>query len=330
MKPPVRIAVTGAAGQIGYALLFRIAEGDFLGPDQPVILHLLEVPIAMDAVRGVQMELEDCAFPLLHEIVVTANTEVAFRDVDFAFLVGAKPRGPGMERKDLIMDNGQIFAPQGKAINDFASRDVKVLVVGNPANTNCLIAMSHAPDLNPRQFTAMTRLDHNRASSMLAHKCGLLVTDIRQIAIWGNHSSTQYPDITHATVRGQPAMELVDQNWLENTFIPTVQQRGAAIIQARGSSSAASAASAAINHMRDWELGSASGDWCSMAIASEGGYGISEGIIYSYPVNCKAGEYSIQLGLDIDEFSRERLLTSEQELLDERDTIRHLLGPATD
>jgi malate dehydrogenase len=325
MKPPVRIAVTGAAGQIGYAMLFRIAEGDFLGEDQPVILHLLEVPVAMDAVRGVQMELEDCAFPLLHEIIVTADADVAFRDVDYAFLVGAKPRGPGMERKDLIMDNGQIFAPQGKAINEQASRDIKVLVVGNPANTNCLIAMSHAPDINPRQFTAMTRLDHNRADSLLAQKCGLLVNDIQHLAVWGNHSSTQYPDITHATVRGQPALDLVSEDWVQDVFIPTVQQRGAAIIKARDSSSAASAASAALDHMRDWACDSATDDWCSMAIPSDGSYGISEGIIYSFPVTCQNGEYQIVQGLDISEFSQERMTLSEQELLEEREAIKHLL-----
>ncbi len=326
MKPAVRIAVTGAAGQIGYAVLFRIAEGDFLGADQPVILHLLEVPRAIDAVRGVQMELEDCAFPLLQEVVVTADVEVAFRDVDYAFLIGAKPRGPGMERKDLIMENGQIFAPQGKAINEHASRDVKVLVVGNPANTNCLIAMSHAPDIDSRQFTAMTRLDHNRADSLLAKKCGLLVNDIRHIAVWGNHSSTQYPDVTHATIRGQAALDLVSEQWLEETFIPTVQQRGGAIIKTRGSSSAASAASAALDHMRDWALGSPTHDWCSMAIPSDGSYGISEGIIYSFPVHCENGDYQIKQGLDISEFSQDRMTISEQELLEEREAIKHLLG----
>ena len=325
MKPPIRIAVTGAAGQIGYAMLFRLAEGDFLGEDQPVILHLLEIPQAMDAVRGVQMELEDCAFPLLHEIVVTADVAVAFRDVDYAFLVGSKPRGPGMERKDLILDNGQIFVPQGKAINDYASRDIKVLVVGNPANTNCLIAMSHAPDINPGQFSAMTRLDHNRANSLLAQQCGLLVNDIHHLAVWGNHSSTQYPDISHATVRGQPALDLVNQDWIQDVFITTVQQRGGAIIKARGSSSAASAASAALDHMRDWARGSADHDWCSMAIASDGSYGISEGIIYSFPVTCENGDYQIVQGLEISEFSQQRMTLSEQELLEERETIKHLL-----
>ncbi|MCW9047967.1 MAG: malate dehydrogenase [Gammaproteobacteria bacterium] len=325
MKPPVRIAVTGAAGQIGYAMLFRISVGYFLGDDQPVILHLLEVPAAMDAVRGVQMELEDCAFPLLHDIIVTADADIAFRDVDYAFLVGSKPRGPGMERKDLIQENGQIFAPQGKAINEQASRDIKVLVVGNPANTNCLIAMSHAPDINPRQFTAMTRLDHNRANALLAQKCGLLVNDICHLAVWGNHSSTQYPDISHATVRGQSALDLVSEDWVRDVFIPTVQQRGAAIIKARGSSSAASAASAALDHMRDWVRGSASHDWCSMAIPSDGSYGISEGIIYSFPVTCENGDYQIIQGLDISEFSQQRMTLSEQELLEEREAIKHLL-----
>ncbi len=326
MKPPVRVAVTGAAGQIGYAMLFRIARGDFLGADQPVILHLLEVPMAMDAVRGVQMELDDCAFPLLHDIFISSDADLAFRDVDYAFLVGAKPRGPGMERKDLIMDNGKIFSPQGKAINEYASREIKVLVVGNPANTNCLIAMSHAPDINPRQFTSMTRLDHNRASSQLAQKCDLSVNDIRHIAVWGNHSSTQYPDITHATVRGQSALELVDEDWLKNYFIPTVQQRGAAIIQTRGSSSAASAASAALDHMRDWALGSPTQDWCSMAIPSDGSYGISEDLIYSFPVICENGDYQIKQGLDISDFSQERIKISEQELIEEREAIKHLLG----
>jgi malate dehydrogenase len=325
MKPPVRIAVTGAAGQIGYAMLFRIAEGDFLGSDQPVILHLLEIPAAIDALRGVQMELEDCAFTLLHEIIVTADADVAFRDVDYAFLVGSKPRLAGMERKDLILDNGQIFAPQGKAINEQASRNIKVLVVGNPANTNCLIAMNHAPDIDPRQFTAMTRLDHNRADSLLAQKCGLLVGDIQHLAIWGNHSSTQYPDISHATVRDQAALDLVKEEWIHDVFIPTVQQRGAAIIKARGSSSAASAASAALDHMRDWVCDSHADDWVSMAIASDGSYGISEGIIYSFPVTCHNGDYQIVQGLDISEFSQQRMTLSEQELLQEREAIKHLL-----
>lgn len=325
MKPPIRIAVTGAAGQIGYAMLFRLAEGDFLGEDQPVILHLLEVPQAMDAVRGVQMELEDCAFPLLHEIVVTADADVAFRDVDYAFLVGSKPRGPGMERKDLILVNGQIFAPQGEAINKFASRDIKVLVVGNPANTNCLITMSHAPDISPRQFSAMTRLDQNRAYSLLAQKCGLSVNDICHLAIWGNHSPTLYPDITHATIRGQAVLDLVKEDWVNDEFIPTVQQRGAAIIKARDASSAASAASAALDHMRDWARGSSTHDWCSMAIASDGSYGISEGIIYSFPVTCENGDYQIVQGLDISEFSQQRMTLSEQELLEEREAIKHLL-----
>ena len=326
MKPPVRITITGAAGQIGYAILFRIAEGDFLGMDQPVILHLLEVPMAMDTVRGVQMELEDCAFPLLHKIIVTSDANEAFRDVDYAFLIGSKPRGPGMERKDLILDNGQIFAPQGKAINENASRDVKVLVVGNPANTNCLIAMSHAPDINPCQFTAMSRLDHNRADSLLAIKCGVSVNDVRHIAIWGNHSSTQYPDVTHATVKGQPALDLIDEDWLHETFIPAVQQRGAVIIQTRGASSAASAASAALDHMSDWARGSLTHDWCSMSIPSDGSYGISEGIIYSFPVNCENGDYQIKQGLEISAFSRERMTLTEKELLEEREMIKHLLG----
>ena len=325
MKTPKRIAVSGAAGQIGYAILFRIAQGDLLGEDQPVILHLLEVPGAIDALHGVQMELDDCAFPLLDNIIVTSDLEVAFRDVDYAFLVGAKPRGPGMERKDLINDNGQIFAPQGNAINEYASRDVKVLVVGNPANTNCLIAMSNAPDLNPRQFTAMTRLDQNRAVSLLAHQCDVSVNDINHVTIWGNHSSTQYPDISHATVRTQPAIDLVSDDWIQNQFIPTVQQRGAAIIKARNSSSAASAASAALDHMRDWVRGNAAQNWCSMAIPSDGSYGISEGIIYSFPVICENADYQIIQDLDINEFSQIRMTLSEKELLEERNAIKHLL-----
>lgn len=325
MKTPKRIVISGAAGQIGYAMLFRIAQGELLGDDQPVILHLLEVPGAIEALKGVKMELDDCAFPLLDDMVVTSNLEIAFRDVDYAFLVGAKPRGPGMERKDLILDNGQIFAPQGKAINEHASRDIKVLVVGNPANTNCLIAMSHAPDIDPRQFTAMTRLDQNRAESLLAHQCDVSVNQIRHVAIWGNHSSTQYPDITHATVGQQSALDLVNQDWIQEQFIPTVQQRGAAIIKARNASSAGSAASAALDHMRSWVRGSKTNDWCSMAIPSDGSYGISEGIIYSFPVTCENGDYQIIQGLDINEFSQARMTISEKELFEERNAIQHLL-----
>jgi len=325
VKTPVRIAVTGCAGQIGYALLFRIAAGDMLGPDQPVILHLLEVTPAMKTLEGVVMELRDCAFPLLVDIVATDDANRGFKDADYAILVGARPRGPGMERKDLLEANGAIFTVQGKALNDHASRGVKVLVVGNPANTNALIASRSAPDLDPRQFTAMTRLDHNRAISQLAAKTGSSVPAIRRMTVWGNHSSTQYPDISHALVDGRPAPELVDQTWLENDFIPTVQQRGAAIIAARGASSAASAASAAIDHMRTWALGTADGDWASMAIPSDGSYGIPEGIIYSYPVTCRDGRYEIVQNLPVSAFSRARMDATAKELLEEREAVQHLL-----
>ena len=325
MKTPVRIAVTGCAGQIGYALLFRIAAGDMLGPDQPVILQMIEVPQAMKAVEGVVMELRDCAFPLLADIVATDDVNVGFKDADYAILVGARPRGPGMERKDLLEANGAIFTVQGKAINDHASRGIKVLVVGNPANTNALIASRSAPDLDPRQFTAMMRLDHNRAISQLAARTGSTVPAIRRMTVWGNHSSTQYPDITHALVDGRPAPELVDQAWLEGDFIPTVQQRGAAIIAARGASSAASAASAAIDHMRTWALGTADGDWASMAIPSDGSYGIAEGIIYSYPVTCRDGRYAIVQNLPVSDFSRARMDATAKELFEERDAVSHLL-----
>ncbi len=324
MKKPVRIAITGAAGQIGYQLLFRIAAGDMLGPDQPVILQLLEIPPAMDAVKGVVMELEDCAFPLLHGVTATDQAEVAFKDADYALLVGARPRGPGMERKDLLEANAAIFSAQGKAINDHASRDIKVLVVGNPANTNALIAQQNAPDIDPGQFTAMTRLDHNRALAQLAAKTGTHTTDVKRMIIWGNHSSTQYPDISHALVAGKPALEQVPRDWYENEFIPTVQQRGAAIIKARGASSAASAASAAIDHMHSWALGTPADDWVSMAIPSDGSYGIAPGIIFSYPVTCKDGQYHIVQGLDIDEFSRQRLNETEEELRQERAAVEHL------
>lgn len=325
MKTPVRIAVTGCAGQIGYALLFRIAAGDMLGPDQPVILQMIEVPQALKALDGVVMELRDCAFPLLADIVATDDVNVGFRDADYAILVGARPRGPGMERKDLLEANGAIFTVQGKALNDHAARDVKVLVVGNPANTNALIASRSAPDLDPRQFTAMTRLDHNRAISQLAARTGATVSAIRRMIVWGNHSSTQYPDVSHALVDGRPAPELVDRAWLENDFIPTVQQRGAAIIAARGASSAASAASAAIDHMRSWVLGTADGDWVSMAIPSDGSYGIPEGIVYSYPVTCRDGRYQIVQNLPIDDFSRARMDATAKELLEERAAVQHLL-----
>lgn len=325
MKSPVRVAVTGAAGQIGYSLLFRIASGDMLGPDQPVILQLLEVSPAMDALQGVVMELDDCAFPLVAGIQASDQAEEAFRDADYILLVGAKPRGPGMERKDLLEANAAIFSAQGKAMNAVASRDVRVLAVGNPANTNALIAMRNAPDLDPSCFTAMTRLDHNRALAQLSGRVGAHVNDIARMTVWGNHSATQYPDISHTLVKGSPAADQVDQAWLEETFIPTVQQRGAAIIKARGQSSAASAASAAIDHMRDWTLGTPEGDWVSMAIPSDGSYGIAEGLIYSFPVRCVNGHYEIVQGLDIDDFSRERMLATEQELTEERDAVAHLL-----
>ncbi len=325
MKSPVRVAVTGAAGQICYALNFRIASGAMLGPDQPVILQLLEIPQAMDAVKGVVMELMDCAFPTLVDVVVSDQAEEAFENVDYAMLVGARPRGPGMERGDLLQANAKIFSVQGKALDAKASRDVKVLVVGNPANTNALIASSNAPSLDRRQFTAMTRLDHNRGIHQLAAKTGTHVTDVSQMTIWGNHSSTQYPDLHHAQVRGEAALSQVDQRWYEQEFIPTVQQRGAAVIKARGASSAASAASAAIDHMHDWALGSAEGDWVSMAVPAEGSYGIEEGIIYSYPVVCRNGDYEIVQGLEVNDFSRQRMQASEVELREERAAVESLL-----
>jgi len=324
MKAPVRVAVTGAAGQISYSLLFRIASGDMLGKDQPVILQLLEITPALEALKGVVMELEDCAFPLLAGVVQTDDPNVAFKDVDYALLVGARPRGPGMERKDLLSANGAIFGPQGKALNDHASRDVKVLVVGNPANTNALIAQASAPDLDPKCFTAMVRLDHNRAMSQLAAKVGKHNTDVKNVIIWGNHSSTQYPDIHHATVAGKPALEQVDQSWYEDDFIPTVQQRGAAIIKARGASSAASAANAAIDHMRTWAMGTADGEWVSMGIPSDGSYGIEPGVIYGYPVTCKDGKYAIVQGLEIGAFSRAKMDATAKELHEERDAVKHL------
>ncbi len=326
MKSPVRVAVTGAAGQIGYALLFRIAAGDMLGKDQPVILHLLEITPALPALNGVVMELNDCAFPTLAGIVATDDANVAFKDVDYALLVGARPRGPGMERKDLLEANGAIFSPQGKALNAHAKRNVKVLVVGNPANTNALIAQQNAPDLDPKCFTAMVRLDHNRALSQLAEKTGAHTTDIKRVTIWGNHSSTQYPDIHHATVSGKPALGLVDQAWYKDTFIPTVQQRGAAIIKARGASSAASAASAAVDHMHTWVHGTADGDWGSMAIPSDGSYGIKPGVIYGYPVTVKNGVYTIVQDLEINAFSRERMDATEKELREERGGVEHLFA----
>lgn len=325
MKSPLRVTITGAAGQIGYQLAFRIASGQMLGTDQPVILQLLEIPPALPALQGVVMELDDCAFPTLAGVVATDDPNVAFKDSDYALLVGARPRGPGMERKDLLEANAQIFSVQGKAINDHASRDIRVLVVGNPANTNALITSSNAPDIDPRNFTAMTRLDHNRAAAQLAQKTGKHVNDIRCMTIWGNHSATQYPDINHATVAGTAAADLVDQEWLSATFIPDVQQRGAAIIAARGASSAASAASAAIDHMHDWALGTASDNWVSMAIPADGSYGIEPGIIYSYPVRCSGGQYEIVQDLAISEFSRERMDATEAELREERAAIEELL-----
>lgn len=328
MKSPVKIAVTGAAGQIGYALLFRIASGAMLGPDQPVILHLLEITPVLGALQGVVMELNDCAFPLLQGVVVTDDPNVAFKDVSYALLVGSMPRKQGMERKDLLEANGGIFAPQGQALNKHARRDVKVLVVGNPANTNALIAQQNAPELDAKCFTAMVRLDHNRAMSQLAEKTGTHSTDIKKMIIWGNHSSTQYPDLHHAIVGGKPAMSLVDQGWYEGTFIPEVQQRGAAIIKARGASSAASAASAAIDHMRSWALGTAEGDWVSMAVPSDGSYGIKPGVIYGYPCVCKGGKYEIVQGLEINAFSRGRMDATDKELREERAGVEHLFGRA--
>jgi malate dehydrogenase len=325
MKKPVKVAVTGAAGNISYALLFRIAAGDMLGKDQPVILQLLEITPAMDALNGVVMELNDCAFPLLAGIEASDDPNVVFAGVDYALLVGSKPRGPGMERGDLLKDNGAIFSVQGKALNEHASRDVKVLVVGNPANTNALIAAANAPDLHHTQFTAMMRLDHNRALSQLASKVGVHHDTIKRMTIWGNHSATQYPDISNSTVDGENASGMVDQDWLVEDFIPTVQQRGAAIIKARGASSAASAGSAAIDHMRSWALGTAEGDWVSMGIPSDGSYGIAEGIIYSYPVTCTDGKYAIVKGLEISDFSRERMQHTENELREEKEAVAHLL-----
>lgn len=326
MKQPLNVAITGGAGQIGYALAFRVASGAMLGADQPVNLHLLEVTPALPALQGVLMELNDCAFPTLNKVVATDDPVVAFKDCHAALLVGARPRGPGMERKDLLLANAQIFSAQGRALDAAAARNVRVLVVGNPANTNALIAMSNAPGLDPRCFTAMTRLDHNRALSQLAEKTGCHVNDIRQMTIWGNHSATQYPDVNHCLVKGQAATSLVDSNWIEKDFIPVVQQRGAAIIKARGASSAASAASAAIDHVRDWFRGSATGDWVSMGIPSDGSYGIPAGVIYSYPVICRDGAYEIVQGLGIDSFSRERMDITHRELLEERDGVKDLLG----
>jgi malate dehydrogenase len=326
MSTPLRIAITGAAGNIGYALAFRLAAGDLAGPDRRVVLQLLEIPPALPALEGVCMELSDCAFPLLDGLLATADPEEAFAGADACFLVGAKPRGPGMERSDLLAENGKIFGPQGSAIAEHAERDVRVLVVGNPANTNCLIAASNAPGLDPRQFHAMTRLDHNRAISQLGAKTDTPARDIERMTIWGNHSTTQYPDIAHCRVAGRPAGELVEEAWYRETFIPTVQKRGAAIIKARGASSAASAASAAIDHMRDWMLDSRDSDWVSMAVPSDGSYGIEPGVVYSFPCICRGGDYEIVEGLAIDEFSRQRMDASDAELREERTAVESLLG----
>jgi malate dehydrogenase len=325
MKQAVRVTVTGAAGQIGYALLFRIASGAMLGEDQPIILQLLDITPAMEALEGVKMELEDCAFPLLSGVVCTDDPATGFKDTDFALLVGARPRGPGMERKDLLEANAAIFSVQGKAINDNASRNIKVLVVGNPANTNSLITQRNAPDIDPRNFTAMTRLDHNRAMTQIAIKTGKTVNDVSNMTIWGNHSATQYPDLFNAKVSGEAAIGLVDQDWYENDFIPTVQQRGAAIIKARGASSAASAANAAIGHMRSWALGTEGNDWVSMGVYSDGSYGITEGLIYSFPCRCSNGDWEIVQGVEVGEFSKAKMAATEQELTEERDAVQHLL-----
>jgi len=325
MKTPVNVAITGAAGNIGYALAFRVASGAMLGPDQPVNIHLLEITPTLGALQGVVMELNDCAFPTLNKIVATDDAQVAFKDCHYAMLVGARPRGPGMERKDLLLANAQIFSAQGKALNAVASRDVRVLVVGNPANTNALIAQRNAPDLNPANFTAMLRLDHNRAISQLAEKTGKHVTQVSRITVWGNHSATQYPDLHAAVVDGKSALSLVDQTWYADTFIPTVQQRGAAVIKARGASSAASAASAAIDHVRNWALGTAAGDWVSMGVPSDGSYGIAPGVIYGYPVTCKDGKYQIVQGLEINAFSRARMDATHKELLEEKDGVKDLI-----
>jgi malate dehydrogenase len=325
MTQAARVTITGAAGQIGYQLAFRIASGQLLGPNQPVILQLLEIPAALNALKGVVMELEDCAFPALHGVMPTDQPQQAFRDADYALLVGARPRGPGMERSDLLKENAKIFSSQGKAMNECASRNIRVLVVGNPANTNALIAQRNAPDLSQANFTAMTRLDHNRALAQLAAKTGTHVTQIKRMTIWGNHSATQYPDVSQALVNDHAASDLVSQEWLTTEFIPTVQQRGAAVIKARGLSSAASAASAAIDHVRDWVLGSPGDDWVSMAVPADGSYGIAEGVIYSFPCRCTKGRYEIVQGLPISEFSRARLDATNRELRDERAAIADLL-----
>ena len=327
MKTPIRVAVTGAAGNIGYAILFRIANGDLFGPDQPVALQLLEITPAMKALEGVAMELDDCAFPLLSDLVLTDDANVAFNNINWGLLVGARPRSKGMERKDLLSANGAIFTVQGKAINDHAASDVRVLVVGNPANTNALIAMRSAPDVPAARFTAMTRLDHNRAMSQLASKAEVPITAVKKVTIWGNHSATQYPDAYHAEINGKPAATVIDDDaWIKESFIPTVQKRGAAIIEARGQSSAASAANAAVNHVQTWFGGTADGDWVSMAIPSTGAYGSPEGVIFSYPVTVKDGKYSIVEGLDLSYFDKEMIKKTGDELLEEKDAVEELLG----
>jgi malate dehydrogenase len=325
MKKPVTVTITGAAGNIGYALAFRVASGQMLGTDQPINLNLLEIPAAAAAVSGVVMELNDCAFPTLNQVTATHDAGVAFKDCNFAMLVGARPRGPGMERKDLLLENAKIFSAQGKALDAAASRDVRVLVVGNPANTNALIAQRNAPSLPPDRFTAMTRLDHNRGLAQLTQKSGVPLAQVKRVIIWGNHSATQYPDLHHATVSGKPALSVVETSWFKDTYIPTVQQRGAAVIKARGTSSAASAASAALDHIHDWVQGTAPGDWVSMAVAADGSYGIPAGVIYSYPVTCKDGEYSIVQGLSVGEFSREKMQATMRELVEERDGVKDLI-----
>ena len=325
MSKPIKVTITGAAGHIGYALAFRVASGDMFGPDQPVILRLLEVPQALSSLNGVGMELEDCAFPLLHDIVLTDDPGIGFRETDYAILIGAKPRGKGMERKDLISDNAKIFSAQGRAINDYASGDVRVLVVGNPANTNALIAAANAPDLQDKQFTAMTRLDHNRALGQLANKANKRVADITRMTVWGNHSMTQYPDVSNCLIGGTSALELVTRDWAIDHFIPRIQRRGGEVIEARGLSSAASAADAVVDHVRDWALGTPDGDWVSMSVRSDGSYGVSEDIVFSFPVTCKAGEYEIVKGLELDDLSMARLKVSEKELLEERAIIQDLL-----
>ncbi len=325
MKAPLRIAVTGAAGQISYSLLFRLAAGHSFGKDQPIILQLLEIPAAMSVLEGVVMELNDCASSIVKRIEMSSNPRVAFKDADYVFLIGARPRTLGMERKDLLKINAEIFSVQGQALNEVASRDVKVLVTGNPANTNALIALKNAPDLSPSNFTAMSRLDHNRAISQLAEKCGVLTTDVKNMIVWGNHSITQYPDLHHATVKGQPAISLIEQDWFENHFIPTVQQRGEAVIKIRGQSSAGSAANAALDHMRVWAHGTPENDWVSMGVYSDGSYGIEKGLMYSFPVTVKEGKIEIVQNLSINEFSRQRMKISEDELKQERDAVKHLL-----